>query len=245
MGRDGILFALAFASGAVLVPEACGGSGTGSQGMLLDGGPDGTGSGGTSGDSTIVCVPESIELCTGSNDCAGVRTCNLDGLAWSDCTCGAASGMGGTGGGSSLQDVCATGCQTMATLGCPNFDLALCMSDCETTSTLFPECPQEYDALLRCLATSPASAWACTPEGDTEYVDTARCQAQADLLNTCLAAGTGGGSGVGGTSGTGGASGVCTDTCVFASDGECDDGGPGYITDFCDYGTDCSDCGPR
>ena len=29
------------------------------------------------------------------------------------------------------------------------------------------------------------------------------------------------------------------------NDGDCDDGGPGSDYDECDYGTDCSDCGPR
>eukprot|EP00900_Chrysochromulina_parva_P015972 jgi/Chrpa1/24376/Chrysochromulina_OHIO_Genome00026755-RA len=42
----------------------------------------------------------------------------------------------------------------------------------------------------------------------------------------------------------------CTNTCIgnpsYASDGDCDDGGPGseYGTS-CVYGTDCFDCGPR
>ena len=37
----------------------------------------------------------------------------------------------------------------------------------------------------------------------------------------------------------------CTNTCSFASDGECDDGGSGSITSLCDLGTDCNDCGAR
>lgn len=41
------------------------------------------------------------------------------------------------------------------------------------------------------------------------------------------------------------ASGLCTNTCRFADDGECDDGGPGSLYDLCDYGTDCADCGSR
>jgi hypothetical protein len=43
----------------------------------------------------------------------------------------------------------------------------------------------------------------------------------------------------------GGGSAGCTNTCNFAYDGECDDGGPGSSYDDCDYGTDCADCGPR
>ena len=39
--------------------------------------------------------------------------------------------------------------------------------------------------------------------------------------------------------------GKCTDTCGYARDSECDDGGAGAQYSECDYGTDCADCGPR
>jgi hypothetical protein len=42
-----------------------------------------------------------------------------------------------------------------------------------------------------------------------------------------------------------GADALCTDTCAFANDGECDDGGPGALYAECALGTDCGDCGPR
>ncbi|RAL23701.1 hypothetical protein DL240_05960 [Lujinxingia litoralis] len=38
---------------------------------------------------------------------------------------------------------------------------------------------------------------------------------------------------------------LCTNTCQFANDGECDDGGPGAQYGDCDLGTDCTDCGAR
>ena len=38
---------------------------------------------------------------------------------------------------------------------------------------------------------------------------------------------------------------ICTNTCEWARDGECDDGGEGSDYSVCDYGTDCSDCGSR
>ena len=38
---------------------------------------------------------------------------------------------------------------------------------------------------------------------------------------------------------------VCGETCVSASDGDCDDGGPGSEYSSCVYGSDCTDCGPR
>ena len=37
----------------------------------------------------------------------------------------------------------------------------------------------------------------------------------------------------------------CTDTCARASDGVCDDGGPGSESWYCALGTDCTDCGYR
>lgn len=37
----------------------------------------------------------------------------------------------------------------------------------------------------------------------------------------------------------------CDDSCVFALDGECDDGGPDAKTNYCGLGTDCSDCETR
>ena len=39
--------------------------------------------------------------------------------------------------------------------------------------------------------------------------------------------------------------GGCGETCFWASDGGCDDGGPGTEFFDCAYGTDCTDCGPR
>ena len=42
---------------------------------------------------------------------------------------------------------------------------------------------------------------------------------------------------------------LCLNTCgqqaELASDGACDDGGPGSDYAFCDHGTDCNDCGTR
>jgi hypothetical protein len=37
----------------------------------------------------------------------------------------------------------------------------------------------------------------------------------------------------------------CLETCRYAGDGECDDGGPGSLYSVCELGTDCADCGPR
>jgi hypothetical protein len=37
----------------------------------------------------------------------------------------------------------------------------------------------------------------------------------------------------------------CDDTCIYAFDGECDDGGTDSDTSICSVGTDCYDCGMR
>ena len=37
----------------------------------------------------------------------------------------------------------------------------------------------------------------------------------------------------------------CLNTCSYASDGACDDGGPGADYSYCNLGTDCYDCGSR
>ncbi len=39
--------------------------------------------------------------------------------------------------------------------------------------------------------------------------------------------------------------GKCINTCPYASDGDCDDGGPSSDFSLCELGTDCADCGTR
>ena len=38
---------------------------------------------------------------------------------------------------------------------------------------------------------------------------------------------------------------LCSNTCQFAHDGECDDGGPDADYPVCNIGSDCGDCGER
>src|SRR5690554_5642038 len=54
-----------------------------------------------------------------------------------------------------------------------------------------------------------------------------------------------GGSSSGGSSSSSSGGPLCTNTCAYAFDGVCDDGGPGSAYSVCDYGSDCADCGPR
>ena len=39
--------------------------------------------------------------------------------------------------------------------------------------------------------------------------------------------------------------GICDETCQYAADGDCDDGGPGSEFTECGIGADCTDCGVR
>ena len=36
---------------------------------------------------------------------------------------------------------------------------------------------------------------------------------------------------------------LCSNSCTYATDGDCDDGGSGSEYELCDFGTDCTDCG--
>lgn len=38
---------------------------------------------------------------------------------------------------------------------------------------------------------------------------------------------------------------ICENTCSYAFDGDCDDGGPGSDFNLCPLGSDCNDCGVR
>lgn len=69
--------------------------------------------------------------------------------------------------------------------------------------------------------------------------DSAFCSLGTDCTDCGYRAGTGG------TPDPPPGGGGCDDSCLFALDGMCDDGGPGSITSLCLLGTDCFDCGPR
>lgn len=38
---------------------------------------------------------------------------------------------------------------------------------------------------------------------------------------------------------------LCSNSCVTAFDGQCDDGGEGALFNSCQLATDCADCGER
>ena len=84
-----------------------------------------------------------------------------------------------------------------------------------------PDCGYGGCTTPDCTAPACSYCW-------TQYGEASACSAEA------------------GMGGSGGASSLCDDTCVFANDGECDDGGPNALPyAACEFGTDCADCGPR
>ena len=85
-----------------------------------------------------------------------------------------------------------------------------------------------------------------------------RMTTSAKLLSACCASlfpamcalvmacsGGSGGDGGGSGGGGGGTTSLCSNTCQFANDNECDDGGEDSTFDGCQLGTDCNDCGTR
>jgi hypothetical protein len=88
-----------------------------------------------------------------------------------------------------------------------------------------------------------SAGWTCTPWSLEVLADRVLA---FDRIGFCELAGGGTDTGGGGDeTDTGGGGAGCNEDCLFAGDGECDDGGPGSLTDICLLGTDCSDCGAR
>ena len=85
----------------------------------------------------------------------------------------------------------------------------------------FPQCFTDGDCGLAACATTQ-----CTWQLNTNYVS--RCADGTGATCTRSAASSG-----------------CLESCTYASDGTCDDGGPGAAYASCALGTDCTDCGVR
>jgi len=92
---------------------------------------------------------------------------------------------------------------------------------------------------------------AARPDGMYEYWNAAEMfDDSADSFDYIAFArarrGGGASSGVNGGGGGGGTSSdLCSNTCIYASDSDCDDGGAGSAFSSCALGTDCVDCGAR
>jgi hypothetical protein len=100
-------------------------------------------------------------------------------LAWG-CSGDSSSGSGGTAD-------CASICQRLAALRCPNDGTeANCESQCNQTLSI-PSCQAQASAVTSCLATAPIQ---CGANGKAE---TSLCQTEGSELTTCLLAALSGG----------------------------------------------------
>jgi hypothetical protein len=105
------------------------------------------------------------------------------------------------------------------------------------TATCNNACPTAGDGV--CDDGGPGSALDHCDLG----ADCADCGDRGTVVNPPAGGGSTGGGTTGG--GTTGGTATCSDTCAYANDGTCDDGGPGSSYSLCDLGSDCGDCGTR
>jgi len=132
---------------------------------------------------------------------------------------------------------------TTATSDCDAASLASAAAGCPTTVGDFADCARgSAQQLARAVDTFNCAAFSNPAVIDAALagpMDIPECTSVQTECPALL-----GGSPSGGPSGEPPASG-CENTCTFRDDAECDDGGPGMVTNFCVLGTDCNDCGPR
>jgi hypothetical protein len=116
-----------------------------------------------------------------------------------------------------------------------------CSSDSQCASGL---CVTDQDGVNVCFAACTSgdtcSLGSCGPAADLVDLDPVM-----DGLGGATAMACGMAPSAPGTGGSNNNGGMCTDTCQWANDGVCDDGGPGSEYSVCGLGTDCGDCGAR
>lgn len=124
-------------------------------------------------------------------------------------------------------------CDRVDVLGATDPECAVDRAECDA------QCPSLDEELRACIAAASscddliACAGASTCSCDVDVTCSPGCACDVHCGSTTDPdAGGGGGGG-------------CTDTCTYAGDGACDDGGPGSEFSICELGTDCTDCGPR
>jgi hypothetical protein len=124
--------------------------------------------------------------------------------------------------------------------------LARAVAGCELQVSAFEAC---FDAHFERIAAA-IEQLSCTALSTGDELDAVlatlddnnvpECAATAEECPALLPSGDGSGSGpmAAGVDG-------CDDSCVYARNTSCDDGGDGSAGDTCAFGTDCTDCGPR
>ena len=163
-------------------------------------------------------------------------------------------------GGSSGYDPTPSGAYEPTTLYDTCTEYSRCLSDCNRVRSCRLDCENEasaqavaeYDVLISCIERN--GCWGSDGFSEPSCV-AAECESEFTVCydrppnyggGSSGGGSSGGGSSGGGSSGSGASSGEgCTNTCRWANDGECDDGGPGASNSVCQLGSDCSDCGPR
>jgi hypothetical protein len=222
-----------------------GDSGAGGSAGVLSGSGGASGIGGQGGSSGVFGGTSGTSGIGGQGGSSGVFG-GSSGIGGESGTAPAGTGgVGGTGAGAIDPAACAscvdTFCQS-ALSTCTEENGCLIALDC----TIGSGCSQDDGD---CILEYCSGVTTFTPDGETAVEAVSICMGQS-CLGDCTASGPVAGSGgVGGVSGEGGVGGVppgpgCDDSCGLV-DAECDDGGPGAITNICPLGTDCTDCGPR
>jgi hypothetical protein len=179
-------------------------------------------------------------------------------------SCNAAGGEGGAGtggaGGSLCNDTCVYSDDGLCEDGGPSSVISLCAlgtdcTDCGTRSGTGGYGTGGTSIIIGTGGTgtggvsgAPLCSDTCAWSDDGACDDLSLCEYGSDCSDCGVRYGSGTGGGGNSTGGvaTGGTSGaLCSNTCAYAYDSECDDGGPGYDSSLCALGTDCSDCGTR
>jgi hypothetical protein len=139
-------------------------------------------------------------------------------------------------------------CETACAEETPPPGVAECFARAETCSALVncvdvgPDC--------RCDTTSACNS-GCECDPDCDGPPPCACDIDSSCTEGCSCdvhcvpsfdAGTQDAGGPGVDAGGGG---LCSNDCELAGNGDCDDGGDGAVSEFCEFGTDCFDCGPR
>ncbi|MEM1413995.1 MAG: hypothetical protein AAGH15_03805 [Myxococcota bacterium] len=180
-------------------------------------------------------VPDG-DACTRNDDCFGFETgtseCVLNGTfgdALGECVARCAANDECLSGCCAPTDADTLVCSPPGFCGLCNFDGEACMEDTECCSFGSPNAPG------LCVFDADATVGECTPF----------CVRDGDCPSGCCAPLNDGRTVCSPPVFCDDSSGLCSNTCEFANDGECDDGGAGAMFDVCELGTDCNDCGPR
>ena len=107
--------------------------------------------------------------------------------------------------------------------GCWDNDMGSLGECCEGSHCIGYEPENSWGCATQCVNHSECATDCCVPV-EVEFEELTLCSPNASYCNDF---------------------GKCIDTCPYADDGDCDDGGPGSDYSVCELGTDCADCGSR